>query len=427
MLAAGLLSYWYLRRQRQLPCHLATLVSLGIVTTPSFVFLATSTAMSECVFTLAQLGVIVVAHRATEASPQRGWRLAVLAGLIGAATVLIRSVGVGVVAAVCLYFLKERQFKRLSAFAVAVGICLAPWLLYTRAHAPTAEHQQIHRGSIVYGYSDQFWMRFAGSAMSGRVTASDLPGRVATNVTDVSARSFVGIFTPILLRSSEESGEEVVFLGGQVGWTFVGFGRMPATIGLSLVLAAIVVWGFIRTVRERVTVAEFLVPISLLITLVWPFWSFRFVLPLTPFLYLYFVKGLMRLDAARVAVLVVVGLNLYDHAAYVAKARANPTDGADWVAMFHELETTLNWMNTHLERDVVIASTNPAVVHLFTGRKTITLDRVTEPWSTWRGRGARYAACLVAHELPNPSRGAYKLLYQSHPEQPTSYWVIDLE
>jgi hypothetical protein len=426
MFGVATLSYFYLHQLRRLPRHLAALAAIGIATTPAFVFLATSTAMSECVFTLAQLAVVVVADRAIRASPGSGWRLAALAGLLGVATVLTRSVGAAVVAAVFCSFVKERQWKRVSAFTIVLAICLGPWLMYARAHAPTAEHQQIHRGSLVYGYGDQFWMRFAGSALSGRVTAADLPDRAATNLMDVFGRSFVGIFTPVLLRSVEESGEELVFLGGQVGWTFIGFGGLPATIAISFVLGGIVVWGFVRTARERATVAEFLVPISLLITVFWPFWSFRFVLPLVPFLYLYFVKGLTQAAAARVVLLIVIGLNLYDHVGYIAQARSDRPNGVDWIATFEELDTTLDWMKVHLDRDAVVASTNPALVHLRTGHKTITLDRVTEPWSVWQGRGVRYAACLVSHELPSPRLGPYELLYQSHPERHTSYWVVDL-
>lgn len=426
MFGVATLSYWYLHQLRRLPRHLAALAAIGIATTPAFVFLATSTVMSECVFTLAQLGVVVLAHRAIETSAVRGRRLAAIAGLLGAASVLIRSVGVGVVVAVFLCFLKERQWKQLSAFTVVVAIGIGPWLIYSNTHAPTVEHQQIHRGPLVYGYGDQFWMRFAGSASSGRVTAADLPDRVATNLTDVFARSFVGIFGPVLLRGSNESGEEVTHLGGQVGWQFVGFGGLRATIGVSVVLGAIIVWGFIRTVRERVTVAEFLVPISLSITLLWPFWSFRFVLPLTPLLYLYFVKGLAGAGICRVALLVVISLNLYDHAGYIALARSDPSKGVDWVASFDEIDTTLKWMNTHLEPDAVVASTNPALVYLRTGHQTIALDKVTEPWSVLRGRGARYAACLVSHDLPSVSLGQYDLLYQSRPERQDSYWVVDL-
>ncbi len=425
MLGVALFSYVYLHKSRQQSRPIAALAAIGIAMTPALVFLATSTVMSECVFMLSQLAVVVVAHRALEASPERSTRLAAVAGLLGAATVLIRSVGIGVVAAVVLFLLKERRWKQLSAFAIAVAIGVGPWLVYARAHAPTVEHQQIHRGSLVYGYSDQFWMRFAGSALSGQVTVADLPGRVATNVIDIAGRSMVGIFGPILLRDADESGEELVSLGGQIGWTFVGYGRLPATIAVSCVLGAIIVWGFVRTVRERWTIAEFLVPISLLITVVWPFWSFRFVLPLTPFLYVYLVKGLVHVAAARIALLVVVSLNVYDHAGYIAAARSDPK-GADWVATYQEIETTLDWMKVHLDADAVVASTNPALVHLRTGHKTITFDRIAEPWSTWRGRGARYVACLVPYELPSAWLGPSTLLHQSHPERPRSYWVIDI-
>ena len=426
MLGVALLSYSYFSRFRGLPRPVAALAAVGVASTPAFVFLATSTVMSECVFTLAQLGAVIAAHRCVdEQSP----RWAMVAGLLAAAAMLVRSVGIGVVAAVFLWFVKERQFKRALVFAGVVAILAGPWLVYSRAHAPTAEHQRIHRGSLVYSYGEQFWMRWAGSATSGRVTAADLPERVVTNLIDIGGRSTGGIFAPVLLRPSYESGEEVVSLAGRVSWTFVGIGGLPANMAVSFLLSAIVAWGFIRTVRERATAAELLVPISLLITVLWPFWSFRFVVPLTPFLYLYFVKGLAvpgPLSVARVALLTAIGLNLYDHAGYIAAARSDPRS-VHWLAQFDELEQTLDWMKGHLDTDGVVAATNPAIVYLWTGRKTITLDRVTEPWSTWRQRGARYAACLVSHELPSPSRGPYRLLYESQSRGPASQWVIDLD
>ena len=175
MLGVAVLSYLYLHQLRRQPRHVSALAAFGIATTPALVFLATSTAMSECVYTLAQLGVVVMAHRVVANPPARGTKLAVLTGVLGGVTVLLRSVGVGVVAAVGLYLLKERKWKQLSAFAIAGAMCVGPWVLYARAHAPTREHQEIHRGSLVYGYGDQFWMRFAGSASSGRVTIAVLP------------------------------------------------------------------------------------------------------------------------------------------------------------------------------------------------------------------------------------------------------------
>ena len=429
MLGVTVLTYLYFNRVRQLQRHIAALGAIAVASTPAFVFLATSTVMSECMFTLAQLGVVLVAQRALEATPERGQKLAAVTAVLGAATVLIRSVGVGVVAAVFLCFLKERQWKRACAFAIVTAIGIGPWLLYTRTHAPTAEHKDVHRGSLVYSYGEQFWMRWAGSATSGRVTVADLPDRIATNAIDISGRSVGGIFAPVLLRPPEESGEEVVSLAGRVSWTFVGIGGLPSNMAISMFLSAIVALGFVRAAREQVTIAELLVPISLLITVMWPFWSFRFVVPLAPFLYFYFVKGLTLqtpFPVARVALLTVLGLNLYDHGRYIAIARSSPAN-VDWIARFDELETSLEWMKRHLNKDGVVAATNPALVHLWTGQPTITLDRVTEPWSIWRQRGARYAACLVPHELPSPSRGPYRLLYESHSEGPTAFWIVDLD
>ena len=192
MLAVALLSYSYFNRLRGLPRHLAALAAIGVASTPAFVFLATSTVMSECVFTLAQLAAVVVAHRALERPPELGLKHAFLAGLVGGATVLIRSVGVGAVLAVFLCFVKERQWKRALVFATVVASLVGPWMLYSRAHAPTVEHQEIHRGSLLYRYGEQFWMRWAGSATAGRVTAADLPDRVATNLIDISGRSMGG-------------------------------------------------------------------------------------------------------------------------------------------------------------------------------------------------------------------------------------------
>ncbi len=156
MLGVGLLSYTYFHRDRQLPRHLAACAAVAITTTPALVFLATSTVMSECVFTLAQLGAVVAAHRAAQPSAEGAWRLVVVAALLAAAAMLIRSAGVAVIAAIGIFFLKDLQWKRALLFAGVLVISLGPWLVYARAHHPTPEQQESHRGSIVYGYTDQF-------------------------------------------------------------------------------------------------------------------------------------------------------------------------------------------------------------------------------------------------------------------------------
>ena len=103
-------------------------------------------------------------------------------------------------------------------------------------------------------------------------------------------------------------------------------GDVGAMMAISLALSAVVLAGFIATARRRMTVAEFLVPVSIAVVLVWPFWSFRFLLPLTPFLFLYFVAGVhlltRSLQVVRVTLLCVIAFYLYDHAGYLIQARS---------------------------------------------------------------------------------------------------------
>ena len=145
MLGVAALTYFYLHAHRQLPRHLAALASVAAATTPALVFLATSTVMSECVFTLTQLATLVVARRTVEAPSEHRSRDVVFAGLLGAATVFLRSAGIAVVAAVFFTMLKERLPRRAALFAVVILACWAPWLLYARAHAPTPAQQEVHR------------------------------------------------------------------------------------------------------------------------------------------------------------------------------------------------------------------------------------------------------------------------------------------
>ena len=169
---------------------------------------------------------------------------------------------------------------------------------------------------------------------------------------------------------------------------------------------------------------------TLAITVLWPWWTFRFTLPLTPFLYFYFVKGLSRTASGgvvRVVLLSILGLNLYDHTGYLALSRSNEPTRADWLHRTVAVEGAIRWIDAHIDRSTVIAATNPALLYLRTGHKTITLDSLAEPWHNWQRRGIRYVVCLDHHELPDASKGMYRLLYPSSPSAAPVVWVLDIE
>jgi hypothetical protein len=422
MLAVGVLTFRYVRTHRQQSAAIAGSVAIATTLVPAFAFLATSTLMSECVFTLAQLAAVVLIHQSVESADRgRSVIFAMSAAAAAAAAVLIRSAAAGLVLAVLLWLIKETHWKRAAWFAGAVAVCLLPWLAYARAHAPTTEQRMEHGGAVAYNYADQFWMRVAGGPAAGRVTASAIPARIGTNFVDVFGRGIGGIFVPAFLRGPNESGEEVVGVG-------------PASMGdnnpmmvVSFALSAIVLAGFIATVRRRITVTEFLVPVSIAIILIWPFWSFRFLLPLTPFLFFYLVTGLEALSRStrvmRITLFCVIGLYLFDHAGYIVLARTQAGAGRmEWADRAAAVDAALEWVGDNLRPDGTIASTNPALLYMKTGLKSLGYDDPTIPLDAWRARGFRYIVCLYPLDVPAASAGVYKVLYKS----PARLWVIEL-
>ena len=196
-------------------------------------------------------------------------------------------------------------------------------------------------------------------------------------------------------------------------------------MAISLMLSVLVIVGFVQTARTHVTVAELFLPISLVIIIFWPFWTFRFVVPLAPYLFFYLVTGIRTvatLKVARLALLCMIGLNVSDHARYLLDARdAERASHVTWLVQARETDDVIEWMIGNLGEGA-IATTNPAMVYLRTGHRTISFDRPREDWTIWRSRGVRYVASFVAIELPLASRGEFKLLYRS----PTGFWVIEI-
>ena len=137
-------------------------------------------------------------------------------------------------------------------------------------------------------------MRVAGMAASGRTTLGDLPAQTWWNLVNVFGRDMGGVFVPAFLRGPNESGEEVVSLGASSGPLPGSMGGATATMVIAFVLSAFVLTGYVSAAREHLTAAELLVPLSLALTVAVPFQTFRYVLPLTPFLFFYLIEGVRR-------------------------------------------------------------------------------------------------------------------------------------
>jgi hypothetical protein len=419
MFGVGIVSYRYFTRYRALSPQLALGLACAIVVTPAFVFLATSSVMSECVFTLAQLGAVVLADKSL--TRDRHYRWTLLAAATAAAAVLIRSAGVPLVAAIVLILLTRRQWRRALFFCAAVACCLAPWTWFARTHEPTREERLAHGGTQAFSYREHYALQWAGRPSFGTISARELPARVVDGLVDVFARDVAAIVTPVLFRDARESGQEVIAVAG--GRYPASMGSAPGTMAVSLVLSGVAFLGFLTVARKAPTTAEFLVPLSIGMIVLWPHPAIRYVLPLAPFLFFYLLRGLETLTrsgtASRIAILIVIGLNLLDHGQYALARRAGVVD---WAAEAREADAVLTWMRDNLPAEGYIATTNPALVYLRTGRRTVAIDDPPANWWKWKKHGVRYLVCLRPTSLPAET-GPYTVLYRS-PRQ--GFWVVEI-
>jgi hypothetical protein len=439
MFAVGPIAYRYLTRYRGLPWPTALGIVVATLLTPGLVFLATSTVMAECVFTAGQMATLLVVERSVrKAGEGAGLRAMVLAAALAAGTLLVRSTGIALVAAVGLYLLMLGRWRRAVVFGLVTMLCVAPWSVYARVHAPTAAQRTEHGGSIAYAYGDAMRMRVAGRPTIGVATPADIWNRFVTNVVNVFGRDVGAIIVPAFFRGADESGQEVTSLGRALGLPPGSMGNSLVTLAISFVLSAICFVGYIAACRERITAAELLVPLSIGMTLLVPFWTYRYVLPLAPFVFLYLLAGIRAATtpivpfrsitlrdpwkAARIAILSIICLDAADHAQYIVAARNDP-GRVDWIADAREIDEVLAWMDRNLHDEGRVASTNPALIYLRTGRKGFAMDDAGQHWDHWKASGIRYVVCLrPSVPLPTVSR-PFNVLFQTSRHR---LWIVEI-
>ena len=412
MLATAGLTYAYSRARAEWSRELALIVAVTVTLVPSLVFLATSTLMSDYVFLAVQLATLVALERW---STRTG---TVVAGVGAAVAMLMRTVGVTVPAGAVVYLCLTRQWRRAAVLTVVVVVSLTPWLLYAHRHAPTAAQEG--QGEALLSYRQQFWQQWAGDSKAGTATLRDLPLRIGQNTVDVIARDVVALIAPSLLRGGHRSGLEVLGVGsyGMRG----PMGNGAGTMMVSTALFALIGLGWMRAVRRRLSLAEIAVPLSLALIVAWPFWTFRLMLPLAPFLLVYLVDGLRAVtpNASRVPALVmlgVIGVSLLDHGQYIARARLGQPD---WSVYAENTDAVLAWLQQH-PADGVIATTNPALVHLRTGTPTIQLEgRVNR--AVLKARGVRYVVWIHLAGMRAPADQG--LVRYRSPR--CGFWVLEL-
>jgi hypothetical protein len=431
MAGLGWASFRHFTSHRQWPAPLALLSAGAVTMVPALVFLATSSLMSECAFALLQVSAVVAIEAAARAADARRGRRALLVGAALAATAcLTRAIGWGLIVAGVGYLAIRRGWRAAVLFAVTVSAIAGPPTIYLRRHAPTAEQRQAHGGNIVQDYATQFWQRRAGQASSGATPVRELPARLWSNLRGIAGADAAMLFTPIWFRAPKLSGIEAVASG-------------VSPKRLSYLLSLLVVIGFVWSLRRRLMCADLVVLVTILITVAWPWNTFRFLLPLAPFLFGYAIdSGRALHHAVRrwhvplraepwPALTMLAGglLSLYliDHAAYLhTRGDLSPAEYLPWRAIYEEQHAVLDWIRDATAADAVVASENPALVYLYTGRQSVAIDDPAGNWERWKRLNVRYMARLPLYPLaqPGPNEGRFPVAFRS--SGPLKLRVIDL-
>lgn len=428
---AAALAYKYFARAHDLSRAASAGVALLMLLTPAFVFLATSTLMSECFFTFLQLGAIFCVERCLNAeTKRRATTLLVCGACFASLAFLTRPIAVGLVCASVAYLLLKRRLSRALVFSGVVALILGPWLAYSKLHEPNAAQKQEQQGLIVQNYVESFWQKAAGDPRSGTITLKELPARVLDNVKEIFVRDAGGLCVPALYRPAEESGLEVLGMRGDMGIT------ADAMI-ISSVVAAFCMVGLVATLKRKLLLSELTLLFTLPIILTWPWAPFRFLVPFTPFILLYLVRGVHALRLlrrrsqsgdesstraglsapARILLLCAVLLNAYDNVNYILRKFDVAGSRPEWLLSFEESKELMSWMREHVPPGSVVATENPPLVHLYTGLKTVwaPADPLTKRDDLAR-RNIAYLAHVSPYHPTNLSRTDapnFRILHQT--------------
>ena len=434
----GIGMFVYCRKVKEYPLLISWLASLMIAIIPAFVFIATSYVLSECVFACTQLWAVVYVEKIIREKKIRFSSIGILL-LLAATTYFTRSLGVALVIGIAFQLWRYAPKKYVVTFIIGIGLMIGAWGIYTKFSYPNQALRANHGGHIVIGYTEQLTYKVASDNLSGFATASDYFYRVTGNFGSIVGRDMLGLFIPATLRDETRSGEEVFGLGGVESLAKTIPFALSANI-ISWIFSLIILIGFIFQCRRRLTSVEVLIPLTLALIVIWPWLTFRFVLPLAPFLIAYFIDG-SRVIArwlterfkrdfddfaiVRIALFCFIFFFALEHVRYIDIFQTNRSAIPNVKFGLH-LDETCRWMRDNLPENAIVASTNPAKVYLMTNRLAVSGELTEQAWNYWQQRGIRYMAVLrgIKDGPLEANEGKYKTVFAT--ATTPSLHVIDL-
>lgn len=298
-------------------------------------------AMAESTYLLLTIVVFVLVER--EDAAKKRFLQVLLIAIVATAAYFVRSWGVALVFAIVLYLIKRKQ--RLSSGFVAI--------FFTISYALWAwRNARLGGSGASYGLSFTTLIPFL----------KDLLLNLGNTIKIQWLSNLPNLFVPVL-------GPQVESFLGRYGLETSLF-----LIGPGFVIILLI--GYLRVVRERVTAVEIYIPLYLGILVIAPPDN-RYWLPIFPFLLCYFIKGtdviFLHLIPQRVqgkwlpypvllVLILMATIHLYrDVQAIVQPVRERIPDVA----------IAGNWLRQNTPQDAIVMALVPRVSYLYSGRTTV--------------------------------------------------------
>ena len=413
--AAGVMCWRDFVRHRGIPAADATLIVVAALLTPGVVFLATSAVMAEGVFMLLQITAVIAVER-TSRRDANDHRSAAIGAVLAAGAMLIRSTGAALIAASLVHLALARRWRQGGTFTAVLVLCLLPWQLYAFVHAPTPEERASHGGTMAATYSQLLTSeRFSDPTRAA--SSSKLINRALENTQVVFTKDVGAVVVPALYRGPDESGYELFSIGR------TGMGSMGVTTGTSVTsvaVAILVIIGWLASPRERFAVPGLMIAATVPMIAPVTGQTYRYLVPIAPYILMFIWRALRAGRAARVILLVVIGLHTLDHGGYIHQKLTSTTS---WMKDWQNQQEVLEWIKSSVPPDQGIATTNPALIFLATGRRTVAVDNYDRRWEEWRASNIRYMVNTRPYnERPQKSLGWQERFSSDR----TGLWIIEI-
>jgi hypothetical protein len=300
-----------------------------------------------------------------EKHPER-WLAGLASGALVGLAFLTRSAGIALLLALACYYITRRFWKGLLPIATAAAIVMG-WLAFGQISGSGADN-------VNAGFYESYFSTF--SQLVGGSQAQGFSGmlKVVSHVITTNVVGLLFVSVPVVCLGLNYD--------AVVNFRF-GFPLVAAAVLL------LIVGGFLRQTRERFRLMHLYVLSYVAVHLLWPYTAYdRFLMPLLPFLILFFVieAGALwilvrdswrlpgqiskKLSAALIAGVVgsAAGIALYNYGSGLIRSMTVSTMNKIARPSAEDREA-IEWINANTQPTDVLVCYRDPLYYLYTGRK----------------------------------------------------------